>query len=125
MTGFLGHDVVMVSSEPKKRILRLASSSPRQGDADSPAWPYDVDFVLNEGGLWTIGLSEGVGHGAAGRVVSVEEALQTRSLAHIVKAEGSWLVPYLRRLQAGGRVTEEELVEDYLSRHGRLPRATA
>ncbi|PPF37007.1 hypothetical protein C5E05_08585 [Pseudoclavibacter sp. AY1H1] len=115
----------MVSSEPKKRILRLASSSPRQGDADSPAWPYDVDFVLNEGGLWTIGLSEGVGHGAAGRVVSVEEALQTRSLAHIVKAEGSWLVPYLRRLQAGGRVTEEELVEDYLSRHGRLPRATA
>ncbi|PPG27715.1 hypothetical protein [Pseudoclavibacter sp. RFBB5] len=112
----------MVRCEPKKRILRLASSSPGQGDAGSPSWPYDVDFVLSEGQPWTIGLSEGVGHGAAGRVVSIEEALQTRSLAHIVKAEGRWLVPYLRRLHAGGRITEEELVEDYPSRHGRLPR---
>ncbi|MBS3178786.1 MULTISPECIES: hypothetical protein [unclassified Pseudoclavibacter] len=115
----------MVGREPKKRILRLASSPPRQGDAGSPAWPHDVDFVLSEDRVWTIGLSEGVGHGSAGRVISVDEALQTRSLAHVVKADGSWLVPHLRRLHAGGRVTEEELVEDYLSRHGRLPRVIA
>ncbi|TGO03856.1 hypothetical protein [Serinibacter arcticus] len=104
-----------------RRVLRLASTPRRGRGEDASAWPYDVDLLVDGDGRWTVGLSEGVGHGSAGCIVGVDEALETRWLAHIVKAQGEWLVPFLRRLRDGGRVTEEELVEEYRSRHGRSP----
>lgn len=115
----------MPTNRQKKRVLKLASN--RLGDraGDSPAWPYDVDLILGDDGGWTVGFSEGVGHGAAGCVVSVDEALGPRWSAHLVKADGEWLLPFLRDLCDGGQVSEDELVEEYTSHHGRAPQIFA
>ncbi|GMA32343.1 hypothetical protein [Litorihabitans aurantiacus] len=115
----------MTGTRSRRRVLRLASTGASSGSTDRPAWPAHVDLVHDAAGRWTVGLGEGVGHGSAGGEFSVDEALQVRRLAHISRADGAWLVPFLRRLQAGGTVTESELVTAYRARHGRDPQILA
>lgn len=84
-------------------------------------YPYSVDVSVSPLPA-KVGFSEGDAHGAHGSVVCLDEALSGRWDEHFAKAEAEWLLPYLLRLQAGGRVEEFELIADFERRNGYAPR---
>ena len=105
------------------RFLELASNRLDRPAGSEFVWPYEVGL----GGLASprprVAFSEGVGHGAAGGQFGVREAFAPRWSQHFAAADGDWLIPYLRRIATGGRVSEEELADDFERRHGHPPRS--
>ena len=70
-----------------------------------------------------VGFAEGVGHGAAGGVFSLGDALSSSWTTHFQQADGEWILPHLERMAQGEVVEESELVAAFTERHGRAPEA--
>lgn len=72
-------------------------------------------------------ISEGSGHLGSGAALWLEQVLeesrdlQPRWVPGFVSADAMWLVPYLARLVNGERITEQDLVDAYVDRHGHPP----
>ncbi|CAM3886455.1 hypothetical protein [Janibacter anophelis] len=112
-----------MSTEPAsghRRHLRLASNRLVVHEGEPYVFPYDVDLSV-EPLPAGVGFSEGDHFGHHGGYFSVAEALDGSWDRHIAKAEGTWLVPYLKRLHRGEVVTEAELIAHFMRLHGHLP----
>lgn len=107
------------ASAPGERF-ELASNR-LSGDGEEFIYPYSVDLSV-DGSTWVVGVSEGVTFSAVGANLTVVDALSPTWIAHFSKAEGEWLVPYLRRIEGGESVEMSELVEHFERLHGRAPR---
>jgi hypothetical protein len=102
-----------------RRYLRLASNRLFWKLGDPFVWPYSVEISVD--GVPKVSIGEGVAHGACGGVFTVDAALNSQWRDHFERAEATWLLPYLRRLSDGEIVAEAELVEHFISLHGRPP----
>ncbi|THV27332.1 hypothetical protein [Glycomyces paridis] len=102
------------------RFLKLASNLLGRSPEAPFTWPYWIDVSV-DGPQAQVAFAEGVAHGSAGGVFTLEEALSPQWRTHFERAEGEWLLPYLERLAGGGVVTETELRAAFTERHGREP----
>ncbi|MEV7692886.1 hypothetical protein AB0N73_06090 [Microbacterium sp. NPDC089189] len=100
------------------RIYALASNRLFWQPGDPFVYPYAVDLRW-DGQQWRVEMSEGVTFSAVAAIVSVDEALSPRWAAHIEKAEGGWLRPYLQRIASGEQVSGDELAAAFERRHRR------
>ncbi len=101
------------------RLIKAASNRLFWQPGEPFVYPYEIDLSVDDG-TWTVHIGEGVTFSTAGADVSADEAL-TSWRAHFVKAEGEWLVPYLRRIAAGETVRMRDLIDEFERRHGREP----
>lgn len=108
-----------LADEDPGRFIKAASNRLFWQPGEPFVYPCEIDLSV-DGDTWTVHIGEGAGFGAAGADVSADEAL-TSWRAHFVKAEGEWLLPYLRRIASGETVTMTELVVEFERRHGREP----
>jgi hypothetical protein len=102
------------------RFLKLASNLLDRGAEDPFVWPYWIDVSL-DGPEVEVVFAEGVAHGSAGGVFTLDEALSSQWRSHFQRAEGEWLRPYLEQIAEGRAVDEAELVAAFTERHGRAP----
>lgn len=102
------------------RFLKLATNWEAYDGQKPYTYPYWVDVSVN-GERPMVAFSQGVGHASGGGYFTVEEAVLGMWSAHLDKAGGSWLRPYLERLAAGERVGEDELIAAYTQRHRQEP----
>ena len=72
-------------------------------------WPYEIALCFNAVRS-PVGFAEGVGHGSAGGVFTVAEALQLKWREHFSNARGEWLIPFLERLGEGAPLEKSELL---------------
>lgn len=105
------------------RFLNLASNRIDPPPELGFVWPYEVGLGGLDGPRPRVAFSEGVAHGAAGGQFGIRDALGPHWRKHIGAAGGDWLMPYLRRIATGGKVSEEELAGDFERRHGHPPRS--
>ncbi|MGF3054665.1 hypothetical protein ACQUSY_12015 [Microbacterium sp. YY-03] len=106
--------------EPGRRWLRLASNRLFRDASPPYVYPYFVDVSVEPTPVM-VQIGEGDGHSAVGGVFTVSDALGDDWASRFVKAEATWLRPYLLRVLDGGTVTEAELIEHFRRLHGQNP----
>lgn len=89
-------------------------------DAGNFKWPYDID-VCFESVPHPIAFSQGVGHGAAGCAISARDALEPKWRQYFEMTQGEWLIPYIERLASGVPLPSDEMIAQFVSRHGKQP----
>lgn len=107
---------------PSRRFLKLATNWRPHEPGTPYVYPYWVDVSV-DGDRPMVMFAEGSGHASSGGYFTIEQAVAGLWSAHIDRAGGAWLRPYLERLAAGGAVSEQELVAEYVRRHRREPEA--
>jgi hypothetical protein len=114
------------------RFVELARTPDPPGvrsNIGSATDPVVVALAL-DGPQPLVGLEQGSGHlgsGGAfpiGYVLAPDGQLESFWVDHFARAGATWVLPYLRGLLAGGRLSETELVTAYRQRHGRDPVVT-
>lgn len=83
-------------------------------------WPYAIAISFDDVAA-PVGMSEGVGHGAAGCFLSAQEALDSSWRAHFDAANGLWLIPYLEALAQGSILPKQEMLNRYREQTGKAP----
>jgi hypothetical protein len=73
-------------------------------------WPYDV-WISFENPGFPLALGEGVGHGAAGSVLSAEDILSPSWREHLTICNCEWLIDVIRLAMADGIKVTPELLE--------------
>ena len=103
-----------------RAFLKLAANDLFRQRQDPFVVPFRVAVSL-EPLPALVAFEEGVAHGYNGGVFSLTEALDHDWQRVFEQAEGTWLLPYLRRLAEGERVSEFDLVSHYIALHGSAP----
>jgi len=107
------------------RFVKLASNWLERVEGDPFVWPFWVDVAGADpddpDAVNAVAIAEGVAHGSAGGVFSVEEALAPVFARVFEGSNGEWLLPHLERMRAGRRYSEAELAGLFRERHGREP----
>jgi len=97
----------------------LAHGTKPLANAGNFPWPYiAVCFELVP---HPIAFSEGVGHGAAGCVVSAAEALEEKWKEHFDITGADWLIPYIELLAQGIPFQKTDILLAFERIHGRRP----
>lgn len=68
-----------------------------------------------------VGIAEGIGQGAGGRLMSAAEAIGGDWEHNFRATRSEWLLPYLRRLAEGTPLPREEIFAQYRQMHGGEP----
>ncbi len=76
----------------------------------SQGFYVDVCFEKKD---FPIFVGEGVGHGAGGADISLEQAVSEKWLAHFEMARGAWLIPFLELWIKEGEPAKEAILETY------------
>lgn len=96
---------------------------------------YLLGFAdLHKGGTWPhwiavcfepidepVGIAEGIGQGAGGRLMTAAEAIGGEWDRNFRAARAEWLIPYLRALAKGTPLPREEMLAHYRDLHGSAP----
>ena len=110
----------MGCAERMPRYYVLAKGTKPLATTNNFPYPYEValcfDVVRRP-----IGFAEGVGHGSAGGVFTVSEALEPKWRGHFSNATGEWLLPILEELARGCMPAKDELLEAAATRLGHEP----
>jgi len=101
------------------KFFELACGTKRVPTLDFP-WPYSI-AVCFEDIEHPIAFNEGVGFGAAGSEVSIENALSPEWSDHFEITKGQWLVPFLENRLKGHQFPREAMFEKYEFIFGQPP----
>ncbi len=83
-------------------------------------WPHWVAICF-EPIATPVGIAEGIGQGAGGRLMTAAEAISGAWDRNFHAAGASWLIPYLRRLAEGTPLPRDEMLAKYREIHGSPP----
>lgn len=105
-----------------RAFLKLAANDLLPGQRQDPfVVPFRVAAEPLEPLPALVAFEEGVAHGYHGGVFPLTEALDPDWQRVFEQAEGIWLLPYLRRLAEGERVSEFDPVSHDIALHGSAP----
>jgi hypothetical protein len=99
------------------RFFNLGHGTKRLPNLDY-AWPYDLDLCFDQTSE-PIAFSEGVCHGSAGAVVSVETALSSDWRDFFEITNSLWLLPYLETYLATGSLPKDAILKHFEEIYGR------
>jgi len=83
-------------------------------------WPHWIAICFEPIAL-PVGIAEGIGQGAGGRLMTAAEAISGDWDKNFRAAHAEWLIPYLRGLAAGMPLPREEMLARYADLHGAAP----
>ncbi len=114
------HGSEQVLDENMPRYYVLAKGTKPVSRSNNYPWPYEVALCF-DAVQRPVGFAEGEGHGSAGGVFSVEEALGPKWRDHIQSAAGEWLLPTLEGMVKGHTPSKAELLAAASNRLGHEP----
>lgn len=83
-------------------------------------WPHWIAVCFDPVAL-PVGIAEGIGQGAGGRLMTATEAVGGDWDANFRAAHAEWLIPYLRALAEGTPLPREDMLARYQAIHGGAP----
>ena len=100
----------------KPQFYLLGFANLRSGST----WPHWIAVCFEPISL-PVGIAEGIGQGAGGRLMTAAEAISGDWDNNFRATHAEWLIPYLRALAAGTPLPRAEMLAKYVEIHGSAP----
>jgi hypothetical protein len=100
----------------KPQFYLMGSVNVRPGSG----WPHWIALCFEPIPL-CVGIAEGIGQGAGGRLMTATEAISGAWDENFRATRSEWLIPYLRALANSTPLPREEILARYQALHGRVP----
>lgn len=98
----------------------LAKGTRPVSHSNNTPWPCEIALCF-EAVQRPVGFAEGAGHGSAGGVFSLAEALEPQWREHFASAAGEWLLPSLEQYSRGCPPNQADLLRIAAARLGHEP----